>query len=310
MFSYYVLNDVILNLEEKYRQQLTSVNRIFFSANVTRILEYYNITSFKKNRYDLAHLLKNTLQDDVYLYLVDAIKSNDYDNELILLIYGFLIHKSIEEVLKPYFDSLCGVSEHHSTMRKKHKLERIISYHLRDLFDDLTLEKRKDIFYADDLELNTITDMFSKIYKLSNTKGIYTKAQDDFYNFHHQNINFLFFKRCKYKMIDSFCKSNVSMRSSLRTKLYKKKIDYLNLNKRAWLNPYTNVTETTSFLELYDELIINASNRINAINEVIFYNKPLTKDIIEIKKRDVLNWDIVNPIFKKRTLFKFKKGEY
>lgn len=306
MLSYYVLNDVFSSLDSKYKDQFDCLDRLFFSSNIITILKYYNFDSFSKNRYDLSDLIENGLQNDLFLFLIEEIKYQKYNSELILLVYGLLVNKAINEVSKPYFDSLCGVSEHHKLMRKKHILQRIISYKLRDSDEKFRFVKTKNIFFGDDLEIDTIEKIFSKVYKLSNTRKILDKAQVDFYNFHNQNINFLFFKLWKYKLVDKFCKSNISARSCLRTKLIKKKVDYLNLSKRAWINPYTNNTDSSSFLEIYDEIVLNAKKRIDHINEVIFYNKPLTTDVISIKDFKILNWDMNNSIFKKHTKFKIK----
>ncbi len=307
MLSYYVLNDVILKLEDKYKEQFPSINRIFFSANLLRVFDYYNIQSFKKNNYNLSYLLKHESQKELFSFLIDTIKENDYNPEIILLLYGLIIEKSIKDITKPYFDSLCGVSQKHSVMRRKHKLERIISYKLRDEHFNVQLVKTKSLFYASTLETETISEIFNQIYKLSNTKKIFSKAQDDFYFYHNQNINFLFFKKIKYSLIDNYCTYNYSMRTCLRSNLINKKIDYLNISNNQWLNPYSNSIETTSFLELYDKIIKNALERIADVNDVIFYNKSLKKSIYSTKEFKIKNKDLENPIFNKLTKFKFKK---
>lgn len=307
MLNYYVMHDIVNNLDQKYKEQFTSFERIFYSSNYIKMMDFYNIFSIKGNNYELRDRFEDrSKQKELINYFITTIKEKNYDQEIILLAYGLVINKSIKHVCKPYFDSLCGTSDDLLTNKKKQKLERIISYHLRDVFDVKNKEYKKvpQTYKATENELETITNAFSNIFKLSNTKSIILKSQDNLQSYYNQNINFLYFKIRYYTFLDKCSKSRAAVRPCLRTNLFKQNIDYLNINKRGWLNPYTNKFEYTSFFEIYDEIIKDASIRINKLNEVIFYSDKKHNNIISETNFEILNDNLVNPIFKKNTSFK------
>lgn len=308
MLSYYVMHDVVNNLEEKFKEQFTSFDRIFFAANFVKSLDYYNIKSFKGNPYDLRSKIQNSNQKELFTLLCSIIKENKFDQNLILMAYGILINNVINDVCKPYFSSLCGVGSELSTYKNKLKLERIISYHLRDLFPNKNKDYQKvdSTYKATELELNTLTELFAKVYHLSNTKKIIERSQQNLKFYYNQNINFLCFKRWYYSFYDKYSKTNICLRGSLKTKLYKNDVDYLNIENKDWLNPYTNKTEHSSFLDIYQQILVECNKKIEKLNYWIFYNDK-SNSMIKRKQFLVENPELINPIFSRNTVFKKNK---
>lgn len=308
MLSYYVMHDVVNNLEEKFKEQFTSYDRMFFGANFIKMLDFYKLLSFFENPYELKSKIENEKQKDLLYLLVEHIKTNSYDQGLIFMAYGILINKTINEVCKPYFSSLCGIGSDLSIQKKKMKFQRIVSYHLRGLFTlkQQDYKQTPSTYKATEVEINAITDIFAKVYNLSNTKKIVETCCDNLEFYYNQNINFLCFKRWFYSFHDKFSKSKVSLRSSLRTKLYKKDVDYLNLENRAWLNPYTDKLDCSSFLDIYQDILSECNKKISKLNYWIFYNDK-TSSIFRTKEFIVENSTLENPIFSKNTKFKKEK---
>lgn len=306
MLSYYIMHDVVNSLDDKFKEQFNSFDRIFFSSNYIKMLDYYNILSFKGNPFNLRSKIENEKQREVLKFLIKEIKENNYDQSLILLAYGFVINNSINDICKPYFSSLCGIKTNLHTIKNKQKLQRIISYHLRDLFPDKNKDYKKtpSTYKATKLELDTIIKLYTNIYSFSNTKKIINKCEDNLYFYYNQNINFLFFKKCYYSFLDKHSNSKVAIRPSLRTGLFKSNIDYLNIQNKEWLNPYTNEINTSSFLDIYKQILADVNPRINKLNNMIFYNERGSINVIKRKEFIVANHKLTNPIFHKLTKFK------
>ncbi len=308
MLSYFVMHDLVNNLDQKYKEQFNSFDRIFYCANYIKLMDYYSILSLKDDEYDLRSKFENPKkQAKLIEFYVNRIKERDYDPHVILLAYGAIVNKSIKDVCKPYFDSLCGLGTDNRTKKKKQRLERIISYKLRDIFTEKNKQYKKinTSYFATNEELETITTALSDVFQFSKTEKILVKCQENLKFYYNQNINFLIFKRIYYKFLDRYSKTKVAIKPSLKTGLYKKKFDYLNTNKRNWLNPYTNEYENSSFHDIYQDILKDVRMRTEKLNQMIFYSKKIT-NVISDKEFIVENDTFVNPIFKRKTIFKTK----
>lgn len=305
MLSYYVLHDVVSNLDERYQDQLNSYDRIFYCANYIKMLGFYNIFSLKQSPYNLREKVENQKQKELINFFIKTIKEENYHESIILMAYGLIVNKAINDISKPYFSSLVGAKSDIRTHKRKQKLQRIISYHLRDIFTEQNKDFKKipSTFNATAMELQTITKLFSDVYKFSNTKNIILKCQDNLERYYNQNINFLLFKKIRYNFLDKHSKSRTAVRPCLKTGLMKKRVDYLNMKKRPWMNPYTDRYDNSSFMDIYDKIVEEASTRIKHFNSLVFYSERTGKIL---KKYDyvVLNTKFENPIFSKLTKFK------
>lgn len=316
MLNYYVMHDIVTNLDKDFKQQFKTFDRIFFCSNYIKMMDFHRILSLKGNPYNLKDMFEQPDKKEAMLkFFITKTKELKQDPSVTLLTYGLIIHKSINEICKPYFDSLCGVSNDTKTLKKKQKLARIISYKLREQFELKNRDYKKvtPTYLATDVEMDAITSAIGSVTGFSNSKVILVKCQENLKFFYNQNINFLFFKIKYYNFLDKHSKSKVGLRGCLRTQLFKKKYDYLNINKREWLNPYTNEYETLSFNDIYKQIIDDVTKRIEKTNQLIFYtdikDKDFTKKCNDIMKSDVFeiqNKKLVNPIFKRRTIFKTK----
>ncbi|MFI3252449.1 MAG: hypothetical protein R3Y60_04840 [bacterium] len=310
MLHYYIMHDLVNNLDQKYKEQFTSFDRLFFSANYIKMMDFYNILSLKENPYNLREKFETeSKQRELIDFFIKRAKEMNYDQSVILLAYGIIVNKAINEITKPYYDSLCGVGTDPRTMKKKQKLERIICYHLRDVFTVKNKEYKKifETYTATESELDTITAAFTKVFQFSNTKTLLLKCQENLKFYYNQNVNFLYFKIRYYNFLDKRSKSKVGLRGCLRTKLFKKKYDYLNINNRKWLNPYTNLNESLSFFEIYQKIVDEVNLKADQLNELIFYTDKKHKKLMDPVKQEIVNKKLVNPIFKRRTIFKRKK---
>ncbi len=305
MLSYYVMYDIVNNFEEKYKEQFNSFDHMFYGANFSKMLDFYNLLSIKENPYNLRTKFEFEKQKKSFTLLIKEIRENNYDQNLIFIAYGIIINSVIYNVTKPYFSSLCGVGSDLYLIKSKQKLERIISYELRELFQVKydSFDKSPDKFKSNEVELNSLCKIFATVHNLSNTKKIILSAEESLKLYYNQNINYLFAKRWYYSLYDKYSKCRVAVRPSLRTKLYDESIDYLNNENKPWLNPYTNKYEGSSFIELYSNIIEEATKKINKVNEMIFYGDKVT-DVYSRKEFIVANSELVNPIFSKETIFK------
>lgn len=308
MLSYFFMHDLVNNLDQKYKEQFKSFDRIFYCANYIKLMDYYNLLSFKADEYNLREKFENSnKQEKLMEFFITKAKEDNYNPDIILLAYGAIVNKSIQDGCKPYFDSLCGLGNDLKTQKKKQKLERIISYRLRNIFTEKNKQYKKVTasYTATPFELNIITTALADVFQFSKTEKIIIKCQNNLKWYYNQNINFLIFKRIQYRIIDKYSKSRIAVRPCLKTKLYKKKYDYLNTNNRNWLNPYTNEFESTSFHEIYQNILRDIQTRVEIFNQMLFYQGK-KKTIVSNIDFVVENDNFVNPIFKRSTIFKTK----
>ncbi len=305
MLSYYLMYDLIESLEQKYKDFIKSYDRLFFSANYINMLDYYNIFSPKENLYNLKESFENNKQQELLKLMIRNVKENKFEDKYILLLYGLIINKCINDNTKAYYNSLCSCDNSLKTKKKKQKLKRFIDLRLQVEFKDKNTYYNKELctLSATDSDIDYIASLFTNVYKFSTTKKIIQSCNKNHVAFLTQNTNFLFFKKIYYNFLDSISKNKIALRPSLRSGIYHKKVDYLNVEKNTWLNPYTFSEENTSFLEIYDTILKDIIFRVDKLNEYIFYDKE-SKSILRSKEQVIVNNNFVNPIFSKLTKFK------
>lgn len=287
----YFLIDTLNMIEEKYRDIVFSdFEKHFIYANVFETMNYYKPYSFKKYPdYKLYEKINNYKRIDVVKFLINEIYEDNYNPDLVLLVYSYITsyiyNEMIDEYIKNhYFPKIFSTkkrqmkvfSKYAKLMEAQFYYERTnqkISKHKLDI-NQITLKEKSS---------ETIKKMIQNLFLFTLGSEVFEHGLNNFYKYQKQNYKgSRTFGLLTARICESFTRSKkYSMTTVYNTNKTIKK-DYLNKEKLPW----DNKEENLSFYELYDAKLKEAAKILNLLSEKIYYKKKNGKEIEKLMNKE------------------------
>ena len=246
------------------------------------ILYFYHILLLKENNIqEFGHRFhKENIYNSFKIIIDDVKKTKDF--ELFTFLSGLIVHYQADSIIHPFINYL-SYSQKERKIKDKHlEIETYIdNYYIKNNLDTNYKQYNFNNFISQHTEEKMVKEEINKIFKqLYNYDNMGTKYYKSLNNMIFVNKHIRYdkygLKRKIYQLIDinPFPIRRVKYLSyhfNLNDDNY-----YLNLNHQKWFNyADKSITSSKSFLDLYDEVVIKASNIINQLYLYSFENKEI-----------------------------------
>jgi hypothetical protein len=244
------------------------------------VLYFYHILLLKNNTTQkLGHDFHNKNSFNSFKMLIDDNKMNK-DEELFTFISGLITHYKADSIMHPYIDYLAHSTKKIKEIDKHFEIETYIDNYFVNKNEDINFKKYNSSKHIFNYTKKTIVQkeidkIFKQFFSYNNMGNKYYKALNEMrFVFKHIRTDKLGLKKMLYKFIDinpfniRRCKY-LSYHFELDNNAY-----FLNLSHKTWFN-YKNkkIVSNKSFLDLYGDVIKEASYIINELYCYIFENK-------------------------------------
>jgi hypothetical protein len=289
--------DIYDELDEKIKLNLSVYKEYLKTyAQGPDLLYFYRFLSssfFHPNKIvRLGHLAHKSKTKAFFINLITYIKEHhlEHNYEVISYLYGSISHYVLDTTVHPLIFYKTGV---YNPKRKKesskyfslhHDMETYIDayfIYIRERIQPKDFKTYKFCFNVKKMSkdlIDTINYTYEKTYGVSNVGDIQLKSiRDTRHFFHLIRYDKFGIKKLLYRFIDFIIPYLVIKKSYMSYHIdAKRKIHYLNLDKREWNDP-TNKAEyyDYSFIELYSIALKKASNIIKEVNKVLYENKDI-----------------------------------
>ena len=248
------------------------------------IFYFYHIFLLVHNKIQsIGHRFHHKHVYDSFNLLIEDNKINK-DLELFTLIAGFITHYQADTIIHPYVNYL--VKNSPSEDSKHFEIETYIDnyfVHERLDKDHKTYNNTKFVFNYEEKDIikEELDKLFLEFFNYPNMGKKYYRALKEMkFAWNYARYDKYGIKKAIYKIID------LNPFNIIRTKYLSYHFDldnnnyYLNLDHKEWLN--NNVLTNKSFLDLYNDVLENASYIINELYEYIFNDKNVdTKKLVK-----------------------------
>ncbi len=277
--------DTIDKLNNKPKKIITDrINNYKVYCQNTDVLYFYHIFLLKHNLVqNIGHEFHHKHVFDSFNLLIEDNKINK-DLELFTLIAGFITHYQADAIMHPYVNSMI-----YDKWEEKNIHFEIETY-IDNYFVNTRLNSNHKKYNNTDFVFNYTEEEIIKkeLNKLFMTYFSYPCMGEKYYQalkemkfaYNHCRYDKYGIKRMLYQIID-FNPFDIQRTKYLSYHFDLKDNDYyLNLNHKEWKN--NDEISTKSFLDLYDDVLNNASIIINELYEYIFENKKVdTKKLVK-----------------------------
>ena len=276
----YIGLDTLNKLNDKPRKIIMeNINNYKIYCQSMDVLYFYHIFLLLDNKVmKLGHLFHTEKVFDAFNLLINDNKENQ-DKELFTFIAGLITHYKADSITHPYINYLSHNSN--NTLNAHFEIETYIdSYYVREK-TDINYQKdnnSKTIFNYTEKEIikSELNKLFFKLFNYSNIGNKYYRALKEMkFTYNYVRYDKYGIKKILYQIIDlNPIKSNrktkyLSYHFNLNNDEY-----YLNLNHKKWYNiDNNNLVSTKSFLDLYEDIISEASYIINELYDYIYNDK-------------------------------------
>lgn len=282
------LEDVFNSLDIKYKNLIPYSKEKFFTyANIYKIPLYYKLFTYKKHPdYNLYNKLTNYKQYEVIELCVKKIHENNYDNNLILLLYSYICNIVFNNYFDEYITYKAKYKRFSTKKTKMNKFSKASKCIEAQFYEERYYKNIKKYklntkkLLIDDISFETLDDIFSKLFLNSYGIDVFKKSYDNFIKYQKQNYKGIrFVNRFIAKILDLFTRTKKYSASSIYHLNYISNKDYLNKENDIW--KFNNSETNKSFYELYEEAISVAKKFTTIISERIYYK---IKNDEQIKK--------------------------
>ncbi len=254
------------------------------------ILYFYHIFLLLPNKTQkVGHLFHQKHVYDVFKLLLDDNRINK-DQELFTFIAGLLVHYQADAIMHPYINHFTDYSKK-SRFSEHFKVETYLdNYYVHERLskDHKHYNNTKFVFNYTKEEIikEELDKVFNKYFNFPNAGKKYYRAIAEMkFAYNYARYDKYGIKRILYKLID------LNPFNIPRTEYLSYHFDldndeyYLNLNHDTWNNPHDKtISSNKSFLDLYQDVLENASYIINEVYKYIYDEenidtKKLIKDI-------------------------------
>lgn len=273
---------ILKDYKENLKTYAQGPDILFFSTNI------FNHKKVKKiGNYIHKHDTKK-----LFINMITYIKNNNLENngEIISFLYGYIMHYALDTKVHPYIIYKTGIFN-----KKKKETYKYNSKHsdMESYIDAFMINKNEKInpnkfkIHKFCFNYNKISKNLSKLIDYSFNKTYEFKNLSFYFKQGLFNMKYLYrilrydpfnIKINIYKILDRFHTKKskdfypISYSYKLNNNSY-----YLNLEHNKWCHPrYNDEIYYDSFLDLYNEAIIDALNIINNVNEFLFYSNDIS----------------------------------
>lgn len=266
MIHYYFFKDVIENLDNSVKTKLEyDDNLIFNFANFNSSPSFYKLFNFIKNdKYSVQDYFdKEDCNSIIVESAINLEKNNDYKK--LLFLYGMIAHKTLNNYLYPYINSLKSNTYSFNT-----GLNMIDFYYSKRNGMDVTKEsiykKFKDSFVYYDYMDELIRYPMVKICKLMASETYFTKCYKRKKKFYKK------FAKVKYKIVWLKFISLFFHKNGIAPKEfpYRKNVDTNLLNMKKIEFQLGENIYNDNIDELINKALKDTLNRIKAVNDYLF----------------------------------------
>lgn len=294
----YFSKDVYERLNKKTKDKINTEYLKVFSQGPD-VLFFHNSFNFKESK-ALRRLGVITHKNKTRLFfnnLITYIKDNKLTNnkEVISLLYGFILHYTLDYTIHPFVIYKTGKFDRKDKRTYKYNglhndMEVFFDCYLINNYESMPPKKfniNKFCFPIDNFSKETILaidNVFKTTFKKNNIGNEYLKSYIIMKKLYRLlRYDRYGFKRKIYNIIDFITPKHVLNKKNIAYSMkYKRKIHYMNLEKKEWNHPiYKQELYNYSLIELYDIAIKKAINIIERTNDLIF-NKKSMEDINNI----------------------------
>ena len=271
------LENVLDNISTKYKEQLKLIDgNLYTYSNIYNIPLYYNLSPFKKNPdYGLYKKLQENNKLETINFLVEKIIENNYNSNLILLLYSYITNITLNKALDTYTNEFIYSKKKLSEkgkMKIRSKIASSLQAHIYSIKYENNIKKFKIKNVSLEDETKEILNLiFARLHYFTFGKEVF---EIGFKNFSKINKN----KNSLLKGIHKFmAKITDTFTLSKKYSLYSAYHNYKVIDKYLCYSiPFTTV---------FDEAIQKAANIIELVSEEIYYKKKNEKPIEELLKK-------------------------
>ncbi len=289
----YFAKDVYDRLDKNIQKKI-NFKMLKTFAQGPDVLFFYNITNLKKGKEirEFGKYVQKNKTQDFFINLIKYITDNKLHNnkEVMSFLYGFIMHYSLDKTIHPFIFYKTGIF--HKNKKETYKynglhldMETYIDCYMIYNNEKSIPKKFKlhNFFYnVDEFSndvINTIDYVFNTTFEKDNIGAIYYKSIK-----HMKTFTRLFrydplgTKKVFYKYIDFISLKRFLKKEPLSYCVHhKRKIHYLNLEKKKWNHPKDeNEIYNYSFIELYSIALKDAIKIINSVNSVIYKKRSIS----------------------------------
>ena len=245
------------------------------------VLYFYHLFIPRKNLIqDLGHDFHNQDVNNYFLELINDNKKN-HDKELFTFISGLITHYQADRLIHPYVNHMSYDDNKVKMIDKHFEIETYLDNYFINKNHSNNYQTYKNYSFIFDnytyckIIEKEIDKIFLKYFKFPKMGKYYYKSLKEMhFVYKHIRYDRLGIKKILYQTLD-FNPFNVRRVKYLSYHFNLNNDDYyLNNQHNNWHNSYDKkIVSNKSLLELYDDVINNASNIINQLYQYIFEDK-------------------------------------
>ena len=256
-----------------------------YCQNMDVLYFYHILLLFNNKVQDLGHRIHHEKTNDFFKILINDNKENK-DSELFTFIAGLITHYKADSTIHPFINYQ-SMSKTETERFNKH-------FTIETYLDNYFINERMSVNYKkynntkfvfnyqkNDIVKDSITKVYKELYNYPNMgKKYYKSLRDMKFVFNYARHDRFGIKRFLYKIIDLNSLKKIPRVQYLSYNFNLDNSDkYLNNNHNTWYNPdKKDLVSNKSFMDLYNEVIDNASYTINELYEYIFNYKNIDID--------------------------------
>lgn len=245
------------------------------------VLYFYHILLLLNNKVmDLGHKFHYENVFDSFNLLIQDNKENK-DSELFTFIAGLITHYIADSIMHPYINYLANSESKTARFNTHFKIETYLdNYYINEKMhvNPIKYNNTKFVFNytKSDIVKNELTKVYQVLFNYPNMGDKYYKALRDMkFVFNYIRYDPFGIKKILYQIIDLNPFKKIPR---VRYLSYNFDLDndeyYLNLNHQEWFNiDKKDLVSNKSFLDLYQDVLKEASYIINELYEYIFNEK-------------------------------------
>ncbi|MDO5569457.1 MAG: zinc dependent phospholipase C family protein [bacterium] len=260
------------------------------------VFYFYNFSGkLGKKMRQLGRVAHNHKTQDFFVKLITTIKENKLENngQVMAYLYGCINHYMLDTIVHPFVVYKTGIfNKNDKNTYKYNGLHYEMEFYI-DIYMIYQKEKveasrykgYKKIFNAKPFtkELKELMDStYKDVYNEENvSKYYYSALQKMKHFFRIYNYDSIGIKKIIYRAIDFFSTSRTKKVTPLSYYVpHKKKIHYLNLEKKQWSHPMVESEFFDySFFELYIIAMAKATKLIESVDELLDNSKINEKEL-------------------------------
>ena len=249
------------------------------------ILYFYHFINQKNDVIKLGHRFHHFKTNEVFKYIIEYNKINN-DPIVFALLSGLKTHYVADSTIHPYVNYLANNDKKIEHQNKHFEIETVIDNYMLKIHNENYQQYKGWKLQFNNKKDEKIVDLLNKLFeKFFNVKNIGPKY---YKGLKEMRLVFKYFRYDKYGIKRKFYhlidKNHLNVRriSYLSYHFNLDNLDYyLNTKHNEWYNIRNkNIKSNKSFKDLYNDVVLKASNIINNLYDYIYLNKNVDIDTL------------------------------